>query len=89
MISFFRVKGSSMLPNFKSGQIVITRKTKNLFLNDVIILKTNDNNEIIKRISYIQDKEIKVTGDNPEYNSKYYSQTFNLNNVVGKVFFKI
>ena len=89
MISFFRVKGSSMLPNFKSGQIVITRKTKNLFLNDVVVLKTNDNNEIIKRISYIQDKEIKVTGDNPEYNSKYYSQIFNLNNVVGKVFFKI
>ena len=78
-----------MLPNFKSGQIVIARKTKNLFLNDVIVLKTNDNYEIIKRISYIQDKEIRVTGDNPEYNSEYYSQTFNLNNVVGKVFFKI
>ena len=78
-----------MLPNFKSGQIVIARKTKNLFLNDVIVLKTNDNNEIVKRISYIQDKEIKVTGDNPEYSSKYYSQTFNLNNVFGKVFFKI
>ena len=78
-----------MLPNFKSGQIVIARKTKNLFLNDVIVLKTNDNYEIIKRISYIQDKEIRVTGDNPEYDSKYYSQTFSLNNVVGKVFFKI
>ena len=44
-----------MLPNFKPGQIVFARKTRNLSVNDVIVLKTDDNSQIIKRISKIQD----------------------------------
>tara|TARA_B100000965_G_scaffold330259_1_gene293960 strand:+ start:1189 stop:1458 length:270 start_codon:yes stop_codon:yes gene_type:complete len=89
VIKLFRVKGGSMLPNFKSGQIVFARKTRNLFVNDVVVLKTHDNSQIIKRISKIKDKEIRVSGDNSEYDSEYYSQKFNFDSVLGKVFFKI
>lgn len=78
-----------MHPNFKSGQIVFTRKTKNLLVNDVIVLRVSGSDQIIKRITSIKEKEIKVTGDNKEYNSQYYSQTFNIASVLGKVFFKI
>ena len=78
-----------MLPNFKSGQIVLARKTRCLSVNDVVIIKTHDNSQIIKRISKIQDKEIRVYGDNSEYDSEYYSQKFNFDSVLGKVFFKI
>ena len=78
-----------MLPNFKPGQIVFARKTRNLSVNDVIVLKTHDNSQIIKRISKIQDEEIRVSGDNSEYDSEYYSQKFNYESVLGKVFFKI
>ena len=78
-----------MLPNFKPGQVVFARKTKNLSVNDVVVLKTHDNSQIIKRISKIQDREIRVLGDNSEYNSRYYSQKFNTDSVLGKVFFKI
>lgn len=78
-----------MLPNFKSGQIVLARKTKCLSVNDVVVIKTHDNSQIIKRISKIQDKEIRVSGDNSEYDSEYYSQKFNSDSVLGKVFFKI
>ena len=78
-----------MLPNFKSGQIVLARKTRCLSVNDVVIIKTHDNSQIIKRISKIQDKEIRVSGDNSEYDSEYYSQKFNFDSVLGKVFFKI
>ena len=78
-----------MLPNFKPGQIVFARKTRNLSVNDVIVLKTDDNSQIIKRISKIQNSEIRVSGDNYEYDSRYYSQTFNSDSVLGKVFFKI
>ena len=78
-----------MLPNFKPGQIVFVRKTRNLSVSDVVVLKTNDNSQIIKRISKIQDGEIRVSGDNSEYDSEYYSQIFNSDSVLGKVFFKI
>tara|TARA_S200000501_G_C20605000_1_gene647631 strand:+ start:74 stop:310 length:237 start_codon:yes stop_codon:yes gene_type:complete len=78
-----------MLPNFKSGQIVLARKTRCLSVNDVVVIKTHDNSQIIKRISKIQDKEIRVSGDNSEYDSEYYSQKFNSDSVLGKVFFKI
>ena len=47
-----------MLPNFKSGQIVLARKTRCLSVNDVVVIKTHDNSQIIKRISNIKDKEI-------------------------------
>ena len=78
-----------MLPNFKSNQLVLAVKTKNLYVNDVVILSTSDSGEIIKRISSIEDNHIKVTGDNMEYNSRHYSEIFNTDNVIGKVFFKI
>ena len=78
-----------MLPNFKSGQLVFVRKTRYLSVNDVVVLKTNDNSQIIKRISKIQDNEIRVSGDNSEYDSDYCSQKFNFDSVLGKVFFKI
>ena len=78
-----------MLPNFKPGQVVFARKTRILSVNDVVVLKTHDNSQIIKRISKIQDREIRVLGDNSEYNSRYYSQKFNTDSVLGKVFFKI
>ena len=78
-----------MLPNFKPGQVVFARRTRNLSVNDVVVLKTNHNSQIIKRISKIQDKEISVSGDNSEYSSEYYSQIFNFDSILGKVFFKI
>ena len=78
-----------MLPSFKPGQIVFARKTRNLSVNDVVVLKTDDNSQIIKRISKIQNSEIRVSGDNYEYDSRYYSKTFNSDSVLGKVFFKI
>ena len=83
------MKGSSRLPNFKPGQIVFARRTRNLSVNDVVVLKTDDNSRIIKRITKIQNREIKVSGDNSEYDSRYYSQKFNSDSVLGKVFFKI
>ena len=78
-----------MLPNFKSGQVVFARRTRNLSVNDVVVLKTHDDSQIIKRISKIQDREIRVLGDNSEYDSRYYSQKFNFDSILGKVFFKI
>ena len=78
-----------MLPDFKPGQIVFARRTRNLSVNDVVVLRTHDNSQIIKRISKIQDTEIRVSGDNPEYDSRYYSQKFNSDSILGKVFFKI
>ena len=58
-------------------------------INDVVVLKTHDNSQIIQRISKIQNREIRVSGDNSEYDSRYYSQKFNSDSVLGKVFFKI
>ena len=70
MISVHRVKGSSMNPNFKNRDIVLSinylRSLKN---NDVVLLDLPNYGVVIKRIKSINGDDLKLAGDNKKYSS--------------------
>ena len=68
LISFFKVKGSSMLPNYKEGDYLLINKLTKPKKGDAVVLKHPKTNELIlKRVSRINGNKVFVTGDNKEF----------------------
>tara|TARA_B100001540_G_scaffold307143_1_gene320079 strand:+ start:1205 stop:1480 length:276 start_codon:yes stop_codon:yes gene_type:complete len=89
VINLYRVRGSSMTPNFDDNDlIIITKFFFNLEVGDLVILDIPELGTVLKRISFIEDNSIKVKGDNEDYDSLIYNNSYNKDNVVGKVLFK-
>tara|TARA_B100001758_G_scaffold224069_1_gene215194 strand:+ start:352 stop:627 length:276 start_codon:yes stop_codon:yes gene_type:complete len=89
VINLYRVRGSSMTPNFNDNDlIIITKFFFNLEVGDLVILDIPELGTVLKRISFIEDNSIKVKGDNEDYDSLIYNNSYNKDNVVGKVLFK-
>ena len=78
-----------MAPNFNDNDLVISLKYfRSLKANDVILLTIPKIGTVIKRIKFINGKDIDICGDNTEYSSEIYKNKYKLNDVIGKVFFK-
>lgn len=50
------VVGQSMYPTYKSGQIVLAKKTKYFKKSDVVVALSDDRSLIVKRILYIPEE---------------------------------
>ncbi len=87
MLKLFKVSGVSMLPSFKPEQILLTKKTKNITKGDVVVLKTEDGEKILKRVLEFRNSKLKIISDNLNYNSKFNKSWFDIKNLVGKVIF--
>ena len=88
IFSRFEVKGSSMQPNFNSGDRVFVSKFGKIMENDIIVLN-KDNKNMIKRVKKILNNKYHVLGDNQ--NESTDSRHFGLiekKNIKGKVLFK-
>ena len=78
-----------MTPNFYENDIVISLKYfRSLKVNDVILINIPTIGTVIKRIKYINGKELSITSDNLEYSSEIYNKKYKTNDVLGKVLFK-
>ena len=78
-----------MTPNFYENDIVLSFKYfRSLKVNDVILINIPTIGTVIKRIKYINGKELSITSDNLEYSSEIYNRKYKTNDVLGKVFFK-
>tara|TARA_B100000401_G_scaffold411817_1_gene330846 strand:- start:82 stop:354 length:273 start_codon:yes stop_codon:yes gene_type:complete len=89
VINLHRVRGSSMAPNFNDNDLVLSLKYfRSLEVNDVILLTIPKIGIVIKRIKFINGKDIDICGDNTEYSSEIYKNKYKANDVIGKVFFK-
>ena len=49
------VKGQSMYPTYKSGDILLGSKDKNYHKGDIVVLKNDFEETIIKRITYMPE----------------------------------
>lgn len=58
-----RVVGNSMFPAFHEGDYVFGFRTNNIAIGDIVIAMQN-NREVIKRISAIDDELVWLKGDN-------------------------
>tara|TARA_B100000767_G_scaffold8667_1_gene8512 strand:+ start:670 stop:909 length:240 start_codon:yes stop_codon:yes gene_type:complete len=78
-----------MLPAYKPNDYVVCLKTKNINVNDVIVLETNDLGKVVKRVQSISGDSLKILGDNQSYHSPLYDMTHELDAVIGRVVFKL
>ena len=67
-----RVKGCSMEPRIKEGDVVIVRKQETADTGDTAIVMVNGNEATIKRIK-IETSGLSLIPNNPAYDIKYYS----------------
>ena len=89
MLGLHKVKGISMLPSFRDDDHVLSIKTKKLKVNDVIILKTKEHGEVLKRISGIFSTGIKVKSDNKHYPSELTNDIYSFDRILGRVILRI
>ncbi len=76
-----------MLPTFSNNDYVITRHTSRLKKDDVVVINTENNIPIIKRIEFFFNGEFKVSSDNKAYESEICNKKFNCDDILGKVIF--
>ena len=83
----YKVKGNSMSPCLKEGDILIVKKTKKVKIRDIIALTNpQDQRTIVKRIIKIEDHKFFVQGDNESASTD--SRDFGLierDNIIGKI----
>ena len=78
-----------MKPTFKDNDYVLTRKTKNIKENDVVVIYLDHYGNIIKRVSSIGVNGVKLQGDNPIYETGSTQGDHKVSEIIGKVIFKI
>ena len=82
------IKGNSMYPEIKDGDIVVVRKQTVVENRDIAIVRINGEDATCKRVE-IADKGITLIPINPEYESKFFTkeevETLPIE-IVGKVF---
>jgi phage repressor protein C with HTH and peptisase S24 domain len=88
MFQLFQVKGTSMLPNFKPKQYVLSFATGNIKKDDVIVFKDKKDDKFIKRVSWLKNKKFRVQSDNNSYPSDVLDISLETKNIIGKVIYK-
>tara|TARA_Y100001970_G_C13445010_1_gene467588 strand:- start:36 stop:305 length:270 start_codon:yes stop_codon:yes gene_type:complete len=78
-----------MEPSYRSGDIVVCFRTKQIKENDVIAFKTSDYGLVLKRVSSLVLGKFKVSSDNPSYDSTILNEEHEVENIVGKVLFSL
>jgi len=78
-----------MLPTFSNNDYVMTRQTKHLKKDDVVVINAENNTPIIKRIESLFDGEFRVSSDNKAYESDICNKKYNCDDILGKVIFKL
>lgn len=68
-----RVKGSSMEPRIREGDVVIVRKQSDADTGDTAIVLVNGDSATIKRIKKEPDGSLWLIPNNPAYDTKHYS----------------
>ncbi|MDR0912044.1 MAG: S24/S26 family peptidase [Methanobrevibacter sp.] len=58
------VSGRSMMPTIHDGENIIVEKTKNIHVNDIVVVNDNEYGLIIKRVGAINDNQVYLISDN-------------------------
>lgn len=69
------VSGTSMLPTLQDGQKVLTNKTKNIHVGDIVVANSNEYGGIIKRVKDINGDEVYLESDNKNVSYEYIHGT--------------
>lgn len=83
-----RIKGSSMEPRIREGDVVIVRKQANADTGDTAVVMVNGDSATVKRIKKESDGSLWLLPNNPAYDPQHFS-TAEISslpvNIIGKV----
>ena len=78
-----------MAPEYLDKDIVIVSNIFPPTINDVVVVRSFDHGNILKRVVFKDQNVFKVQGDNSSYNSKINNASFKRKDILGKVILKI
>lgn len=91
----FHVEGNSMYPTLNNGQIVTVEKTKDIRVGNIVVAKSPEYGNIVKRVSEIKGDQVYLTSDNTnveyeyrdgvKYETKGITTWVNINDIYGVV----
>ena len=74
-----------MNPILNDGDMIVCKKTSNLAKGDLVVLNTEKHGKIIKKIKWIDKKELRVEGSNPRCHSSACDFNHDVSKIIGKV----
>lgn len=83
-----RIKGSSMEPRIREGDVVIVRKQDDADTGDTAVVMVNGDSATVKRIKKEPDGSLVLIPNNPAYDAQHFSPAEILNkpvHIIGKV----
>jgi len=89
VINIYRVRGSSMTPNYFDKDLVLTTRFAFFNVNDVVVLDSDLDGNVLKRIKSIKNNIFEVESDNKSYHSRINNKLFRKNQILGKVILKL
>ena len=94
LLARFKIIGHSMEPQIKTGETVLVSSIPYWFkipkINDIVALKDNTGNFLIKRIASIKSGKYHVEGDNKQdsLDSRRFGSVFK-KQIIGEVIYKL
>ena len=85
MFQYFKIKGESMLPTLKSGDIVMTSNLVEINRNDIVVFNDATYGTVVKRVKSIKKNYFKVKSDNLKTESPVCSTLYPNRNIIGKI----
>ncbi len=83
-----RIKGSSMEPRIREGDVVIVRKQDNADTGDTVVALVNGDSATVKRLKKEADGSMWLLPNNPAYDPQHFTPTEILEkpvHIIGKV----
>ncbi len=74
-----------MVPKYNSGDYILVTSLINAKANDIVVCRIERIGLVLKRIKYIDEFTMVLTGDNPRQDSSICGVNLNPNIIVGRV----
>lgn len=84
---FFRVRGPSMEPTLRDGQLIWALRSSSPVVGDIIVFRYQ-NKTLIKRLIAFDGSRMTVRGDNPDAQDSRYYGPVPLNCLVARAIFR-
>ena len=78
-----------MTPNYFDKDLVLTTRFAFFNVNDVVVLDSDADGNVLKRIKSIKNNIFEVESDNKSYHSRINNKLFRKNQILGKVILKL
>tara|TARA_B100001059_G_scaffold221750_1_gene245020 strand:+ start:3184 stop:3435 length:252 start_codon:yes stop_codon:yes gene_type:complete len=78
-----------MTPNYFDKDLVLTTRFAFFNVNDVVVLDSDVDGNVLKRIKSIKNNIFEVESDNKSYHSRINNKLFRKNQILGKVILKL